>query len=280
MPIPARTASPFDTLERAFSALCAEPAPLALPAEVLGRRCGRPVPLDQLRAVLLHPSTPYPARDKALSALLARARAEGGRWTVGLAGVLLFGLRAAVAPLCAVCPGRRDDVEAEALAGLLEAIATTDPSRRALPARLIWLSRNRAKALVRRELGDQARTERHAVACPPPQPYGHPDLVLAQAVAEGVLCAADAALVGDTRLGLSRPADAARALGIGTGAAYKRRRRAEAALVRWLASDGYAPGFVQNRPRGPYSHGAGRPRRAPATDRPPAASSEPTTPRR
>ena len=213
----ARTPSPFDTLERAFRLLSTGPAPLALPAPALGRRADAPLPLDQLRAVLLHPSTPHAARDQALSALLGRAQAEGGRWTVGLAGVLVFGLRAAVAPLCAVCPGRRDDVEAEALAGLVEAIAATSPSRRGLAARLIWLSRNRAKALVRRELGDQARTERRAVACPPPKPYGHPDLVLAHAVAEGVLCAADAALVGDTRLGLSSPADAARALGIGDG---------------------------------------------------------------
>jgi hypothetical protein len=277
---PLRASSPFDTLECTFRLLTSGPGPLALDAAILGLPAGTHVPLDRVREVLLERSAPNGARQAALAALLGRAKAEGGPWTVGLAGVLLFGLRAAVAPLCHVWPGRRDDIEAEALAGLLEAVAATSPSRPGLGGRLVWLARNRAKALVRRELAEQARAEHHGAACAPTLPYGHPDLVLARAVAAGVVCPEDAALVGETRLGGARPEEAARALGIGRAAAYKRRRRAEAALARWLAGGDYAPGFVQKPPRGAYSRGAGRPRRAPALDRPPAASQRPTTPRR
>ena len=64
------------------------------------------------------------------------------------------------------------------------------------------------------ELAEQTHRDHQRLLAVPPYPWGHPDRVLAQAVTEGVLCAEDAALVGDTRLGLLSVADAAAALGI------------------------------------------------------------------
>ncbi|MGH8997705.1 MAG: hypothetical protein ACRDYB_17055, partial [Acidimicrobiales bacterium] len=145
---------PFDTLEDAFKVLCYEPRPLALEAGVVAGLPARSLPLTELRAVLLHPSTGYRVRNQAIAVLLERARAEGGRWTVGLAGVLIFGLRRATSGLCDVCPHKTADIEAEALAGLVEGIAKTDPGREQLAARLIWLARNRAKGLVAKELSE------------------------------------------------------------------------------------------------------------------------------
>jgi hypothetical protein len=46
----------------------------------------RPIPLDVLRSLLLHPSMGFDARDAALTWLVGRAQAEGGAWPVGLAG--------------------------------------------------------------------------------------------------------------------------------------------------------------------------------------------------
>ena len=228
-------ASPFDTLEDAFEALCAEPRPLALEAGAVAGVPRRPIPLTELRAILLHPSTRYRVRNAAIAVLLERARGEGGRWTVGLAGVLVFGLRRATSALCDVCPEKAADIEAEALAGLLEGIAKTDPhASHRLAARLIWLARDRAKGLVAKELAQVGRPGRRPAPEVPARPYGHPDLVLAEAVREGVIDAADAALIGETRLGDMTLAEAAARLGLAAESVRHRRRRSEAKVVAWL----------------------------------------------
>lgn len=268
---------PFQALEASFRLLCAEPDPLALPPGVVAGLPDRAVPLDELRARLLHPSCRHATRDAALAVLLARAQQERGRWLVGLAGVLLPGLRAAVGPLGEVCPGKTADLEAEALAGLLEGVARTRPGHPRVAARLCWLARNRARRLLRAELAEQARPGLAPVSAEPPRPYGHPDLVLVRAVAEGVLCATDAALVGDTRLGLTSLADAAAALGLDYKTAHQRRRRAEEALAVWLGDElgqseetDFRVGFVENPASRPCSVRGGRPRTGREPDRRPA----------
>lgn len=257
----AKTGGPFDTLETTFRTCCEAPRPLTLDGRAVAALPDRMIPLDELRAILLHPATPYATRDAAVSVLLGDARDRGGPATVGLAGVLLFGLRRAIAPLCAVCPQRRADLEAETLAGLLEAITATDPGRPRLAARLCWLARNRAKRLFDTELAEQARHQPQPHEQAPPLPYGHPDMVLANAVAEGVIVADDAALIGHTRLGDLSMQEAATALQIGVQAARKRRWRAERALAAWLSSEDYQGGpFVQTGRRTPYLADRERPR--------------------
>ena len=290
--------SPFDTLEAAFEALCTEPRPLALEAGAVAGLPRRAVPLTELRAILLHPSTGYRVRNAAVAVLLERARAEGGRWTVGLAGVLVFGLRRATSALCDVCPEKAADIEAEALAGLVEGIAKTDPRRsRRLAARLIWLARDRAKGLVAKELSEVGRPGRHLCSEVPARPYGHPDLVLADAVAEGVIEAGDAALIGDTRLGSMSLAEAASRLGMAVDSVRHRRRRAEARVVAWLggppmpragapdegpgeATESSSSSAVRFRASTPYLGAEGRPRKERATNRRPAACQPPTDTRR
>ena len=298
--------SPFDTLEAAFEALCTEPRPLTLESGAVAGLPRRAVPLTELRAILLHPSTGYWVRNAAVAVLLERARAEGGRWTVGLAGVLVFGLRRATSALCDVCPEKAADIEAEALAGLVEGIAKTDPRRsRRLAARLIWLARDRAKGLVAKELAQVGRPGRHPAPEVPARPYGHPDLVLAEAVEQGVIEARDAALIAETRLGEMSLAQAASALGLVAESVRHRRRRAETKVVAWLGgppmprrakepegdaegdSDGRRgnsgePGnsAVRFRPSTPYLGGEGRPEAKRATDRRPAACQPPADTRR
>lgn len=255
-----RPDSPFDTLEATFRLGCAGPKPWSIDGRCVPGLANRMIPLDELRGMLLHPSTSYQTRDAALSVLASAARTEGGTAMVGLAGVLLFGLRRAVSPLCGVCPERADDIEAEALAGLVEAIAATEPGRPRLAARLCWLARNQAKRLFDAELAERPQPGRHPDAAEPRLPWAHPDLVLVQATAEGVIHRDDAALIGDTRLGTLRLDEAALTLGISGPAARKRRQRAEKALVTWLGSEDYQRRFVQNGARDPYLGGAGRPR--------------------
>ena len=151
------TDSPFDTLESTFVLLASGPNPLALDGTAFPACPDRLVPLGELKARLLHPSTRFEVRDAIVDELVARSQSDGGRWTVGLAGVLLPGLRRAVWPLVQACPAKADDIEAEALAAFLAAVARCQPGRPRLASRLCWLARIGATRLLRAELAEQAR---------------------------------------------------------------------------------------------------------------------------
>jgi hypothetical protein len=277
----ALTDSPFDTLEKTFDLLVTGPRPLALDTTPIAGMANRAVPLGELKARLLHPSTPFSVRDAIVDQLVARSQAHGGAWTVGLAGVLLPGLRRAAWPLVQACPGKRIDIEAETLAAFLAAVAACQPGRARLASRLCWLARTGAQRLLRAELSEQARVGTEAVSAAPPRPWGHPDLVLAKAVAAGVIGAADAELIGATRIGDVDLADAANALGITYKACHLRRSRAESKLVEFLGSDRYSSfDFVEKRPETPCSSSRGRPRHGRSMDRRPGKRRSTPEPRR
>ncbi|MBF6555103.1 MAG: hypothetical protein IVW52_02910 [Acidimicrobiales bacterium] len=262
------TDSPFDTLERTFVLLTSGPNPLALDGTSVPGLPGRLVPLGELKARLLHPSTRFEVRDAIIDELVARSQSDGGRWTVGLAGVLLPGLRRAVWPLVQACPSKADDIEAEALTAFLAAVARCQPGRPRLASRLCWLARTGATRLLRAELAEQARPGSEPVSAAPPRPWGHPDLVLAKAVRAGVICASDAELISATRIGDTDLAEVAERLGLGYWACHKRRLRAESQLIEWVTGDDYQPfEFVQKRAETPCSYSGGRPRQERLMDR-------------
>lgn len=262
------TDSPFDTLERTFDLLVTGPHPLALDGSPMSGLPDRAIPLGELKARLLHPSTPFDVRDAVVAELVTRSQHEGGRWTVGLAGVLLPGLRRAAWPLVQACPGKTADIEAETLTAFLAAVAECNPGRERLASRLCWLARIGANRLLRAELAERARPGSEPVSAAPPRPWGHPDLVLAKAVRAGVIDPADAELIGSTRIGGVDLGEAADGLGVAYKACHQRRRRAESLLVEWLTSDDYPPdGFVEKRAETPCSSSGGRPRHGRPTDR-------------
>ena len=275
------TDSPFDTLEKAFDLLTTGPHPLALDGTAFEGLPDREVALNELKAALLHASTPFAARDAVIGELVARAQAQGGRWTVGLAGVLLPGLRRAAWPLARACPAKAADIEAEMLSALLAAVARCEPGRARLAARLTWLARTGAHRLLRAEMGDRARPGGEPVSAAPPRPWGHPDLVLGRAVRAGVVCAEDADLIGATRIGDVELSQMAEAMEVSYKALHKRRSRAEAALTTWLTSDGYSSlAFVERLPVAPCSSVGGRPRQGRPPGRLPDKRTRTQTPRR
>ncbi len=275
------TDSPFDTLEKTFDLLVTGPNPLALDGTSLDGLPDRAIPLGELKAMLLHPSVSFDVRDAVVDELVARSRAKGGAWTVGLAGVLLPGLRRAVWPLVQSCPGKAADIEAETLAAFLAAVARCEPGRARLASRLCWLARIGADRLLRAEVAERARPGTDPVSAAPRRPWGHPDLVLERAVRAGVIGAADAELIGATRIGDVELAEVANALGISYKACHQRRRRAESALVEWLSSDRYSPlEFVEKGPDTPCSSNGGRPRQGRSMDRRPDKRRSTPTPRR
>jgi len=270
--------SPFDALEETFRLLSVGPRPLCLDGRDIAGLPDRDIPLLELRSMLLHPSVAYPVRDAALGALVARAQAEGGRWSVGIAGVLLPGIRRAVFPLFEACPTKGADLEAEALCAFLGALARCEVGRARVASWLCWRTRIGAAKVLRAELAERAGPGTTPVSAAPPRPWGHPDLVLAKVVAAGVISAEDAELIWATRLEHQSLAEAAEGLGISYKTCHKRRARAEAALADFLRSDWYSPyDFVEKRAETPCFSRRGRPRTGRGTDRRPGK--RPSTPR-
>jgi hypothetical protein len=170
-----RRRTPFGVLEDTFDVLVAPPKPLALDGTQVDGLPDRAVPLDELRAMLLHPATPYETRDAALDVLVTRAQHDGGRHLIGLAGCLLPGLRRGATTLVEASSGQAADIEAEMLTGLMAAVQVAVPGRSRPAARLIWAAWRSAANMVRRELAERGRPAPTPVGCePPPEAWPEP----------------------------------------------------------------------------------------------------------
>lgn len=273
--------SPFDALEESFRILSEAPRPLAIDGKEIEGLPDREIPLAELRSMLLHPLVPYPARDAAIAVLVARANSEGGRWSVGIAGVLLPGLRRAIWPLFEACPDKLEELESEALCAFLKALGRCRPDRVRAAAWLCWRVREGAARVLRQEIAERASPGTDPVPGAPPRPWGHPDFVLAKVVAAGAIDLEDADLISATRLEHQSLATAAERLGISYKACQLRRARAESALAAFLRSDWYSPfDFVEKQPETPGSSRRGRPRHGRGTDRRPGKRRSTPPPRR
>jgi DNA-directed RNA polymerase specialized sigma24 family protein len=234
---------PLRVLDRSFRLLVCDPAPLTLDGAAVGHGLpARPVSLEELRTLLLHPSMSFAARDAALTWLIARAQAEGGAWLVGLAGVLLPGIGRRVYPLCRAYPRLAHDLEAEALAGLLQAVKGWSCGKDRVATRLVWAAARASHKLLRREL---AVAEREAAVGleldAPARPAIRGELVLDEAVAAGVVSQRDAELIAATRLEDVPVRELGERWGVGYEALRKRRQRAEASLADWLREQDVSP---------------------------------------
>lgn len=286
-----RDRSLFAELESAFLLLATGPTPLGVQGRTVCTNWpDRLIPADELRARLLHPACSYTTRDRALNVVLHLARTEGDPWLSALVGLLLPGLRRSVRTLLAANPDLAADLQAEILTGLLAAIKA-GPAVRVRPgSELIWSARRAADRLLHIERAERADTELDMAAPPSAGPAGHPDFVLARAVAAGVLSADDAELIAATRLGQLSLHAAAELRAISYTAAHHRRSRAEQALIRWLAADGCEAArsagaekkmwseFGETPPQNPGSFGGGRPRLGRGTTGDPGCATIPTRP--
>ena len=235
--------SPLSSADAAFRLLTQGPKPLSVDGQLIGGSLPpRSIPLDELKRLLLRPATGAATRDAAWTVLVTRSRRDGPSWVIGTVGVALPGLRRAASRLACGYGADTADIDAEVLTGFLTALRSADVSRPAIAARLRWAA-YRAGAAFR--YADSLPGGGHVLpvwAAAPPQPWGHPDFVLADAVAERVISAAEAELIAATRLDSVPLADAARGLGVPYDAARMRRSRAEARLARAIRDQ-----EVQNR---------------------------------
>ena len=223
--------SPLSSADAAFRLLTSGPEPLALNGSRIGGLPSRLIPLDELKRLLLRPGTCAQARDATWAVLVTRARDEGQAWTVGVVGVAMPALRRAAGILARGYHGDTADIDAEVLTGFLSAVRSLNLQAPGIALRLRW-SAYRAGAAFRSTEGNWAsRADEPDWAAPPRQLSGHPDLVLATAVEQGVITPDDAALIGSTRLEATSLVTAASALEVPYDAARMRRSRAEARLV-------------------------------------------------
>jgi len=237
----------LDTADAAFRLLAAGPRPLGLHASRLAPGLpDRLVPVTELRVLLLHPATGPAARNAVWADLVRRARAGDPAWTVALAGIAMPGLRRAVASLTPAYRGDPADLQSEVLAGFLAAMRALDLDELEevpLASRLCWAARRAGEHLA---FADAAWAARRAdlddlddqgdQGDAPDLPWGHPDLVLARAVRRGVLTAAQAELIGRSRLEGVPLSQIAAETGTSHSALCNRRKRAETAIAAAIAA--------------------------------------------
>lgn len=227
----------LDQVENAFGLLCAGPDPLGIDGRGVPGLPERVVPLTELRDLLLDRGrVPTESRDAAWSVIVRRAQCEGPAWVVGVTGMALPRLRTVTRRLATPCPGQAADIAAEVLTGFVTALRRVDPDAGGVISRLGWAAYR--AGLSARTIPDPlvpAHTARIEPA-PPPAPAGHPDVVLARAVASGVITRAEAELIGVTRLEDVSLAEVARRAGARVDTVKHRRQRAERRLVTAIRS--------------------------------------------
>ncbi|MEO3827368.1 hypothetical protein [Actinomadura sp. B10D3] len=229
----------IDAVEASFGLLVQGPSPLCVDGAEIGHGLpARSIGLREMRAILLHPSTGYAARDAVWAQLVSRARHDGPAWVVGCLGIALPGLKATLARVTSGCgwqePHRIDEAAAAMVSAFHQGLLTIDIDRKAIGPRLLLRARKAAYgAGTNGSPLMQVAPESMAETVLPPvtqRPAGHVDLVLAEAVRQGVLSRFEASVIGVTRFEDVDPRQLAEQLGTGYEALMKRRRRAERRL--------------------------------------------------
>ncbi|MFI9836336.1 hypothetical protein ACIHFD_04845 [Nonomuraea sp. NPDC051941] len=234
---------PLDVAEHAFTLLMRGPAPLSVDGAQLGHGLSaRPIPLNELREMLLHPSCSRTTRDHVWRHLIDQARTHRGAWMVAAVALAIPMLRRLISTLASKIPAERvdrEDLEAEVLTAYMEAIcrvnlAWSHPVLRL--SRLTHIAVIRAHAtdqptlLADPDLTDRAESGQQTLA----YPAGHPDLLLNRAVAQQILTNEEAELIAFTRLEGIPLSSYCRRRGLLYCTALRRRQRAENALYQAL----------------------------------------------
>lgn len=232
-----RERNALDIARDAFDLLVTGPEPLSVNGRKIPGLPRRRIPLDEVRDRLLSRRCRPAVRDAVWAYLVRRARAEGAAWTVGCVGVALPALTAVARKLTRHFAGDATDIYADVLSGFLAGLATIDTDQPKIILRLRWRAYRSGHAAVLEALRGPTPTAPGFRSQLPAPPWGHPDLVLARAVAERVLTPAEAELIGSTRLEEIGIRDWARARGVDYFTAYRARARAEDRLIAHLREE-------------------------------------------
>ncbi|MFC6022711.1 hypothetical protein ACFP2T_41970 [Plantactinospora solaniradicis] len=239
--------SPLAAAARAFTLLVQPPTHVGFDGRGFEGLPDDILPLERLRTLLLSPQTGVEVRDAVWRELVIRARRDGPAWVVAAVGIAMPGLRHVAGALAAGWRGDTSDLDAELLVGFVARLKTIDLEPARICGRLIDAGLRAARK------ARDADSDAHLIHTDTPDPiapiypWDHPDLVLARAVAVGVLDADEANLIAATRLDNATLAQAAAGLGITPSLASSWRLKAERRLRDAIRDGDLA--FVPLRPR-------------------------------
>jgi DNA-directed RNA polymerase specialized sigma24 family protein len=195
-----------------------------------------PVSVIELQRLL--PGLDPTGRDEVWRYLVRLARSGPEVWVVVCCGLALPGLRTAAAQATIGYSGSTDDLDAEVLAGFVEALGFGVLPERGICGSLWRAAYNAARRARRAEARYVSR--RHPcdllARTSPRVPVGHPDVLVGRAVVEGQISRAQAELIGLVCLEGVSLRRAAAMLGLSFGTAQRRLTTAKTALARWLGS--------------------------------------------
>jgi transposase-like protein len=239
--------SPLDAAERAFNLLVQPPSHVGFDGRGFDGLPDEILPLDHLKALLLSPATNVETRDAVWRELVVRARRDGPAWVVAAVGVAMPGLRRIAGHLAAGWRGDTDDLDSELIVGFVARIKTIDVEAPRICGRLVDAGLRAARKA--RDADSDAQLVHAEATGPiaPIHPWDHPDLVLARAVAAGIVDADEANLIAATRLEDVTVAQVAKEIGIAASTASAWRARAERRLARAIVAGELA--FIPLRPR-------------------------------
>lgn len=233
----AREDGVFDVAATTFQWLVTGPHPVCVDGTAIPGLPSRPVPLNELGALLLAQDCTQGTRDATWTYLITRSRTEGGTWTMACLGLAMPVLLPVAAQLTNRFRGDKHDIHAAVLTGFLHGLGEADLDRPAILVRLRWAAYRAGYAALREALDAAPPTADTAFrSAPPHRPGGHPDLVLVTAVRAGVITANEAALISATRFGDLSLTEAAHARGQTYRATQQARHRAEQRLARYLTA--------------------------------------------
>ncbi|MEV6904655.1 hypothetical protein [Amycolatopsis sp. NPDC051372] len=227
-------ANSLDIARDTFAWLVTGPHPVSLNGRLFDGLPDRDVPLDEVRDHMLARRCPQATGDAVWAHLVLRSRSEGATWTVAAVGMAMPALTAVAAKLTARFAGDPADVHAEILHGFLAALTTIDLCRPRIMLRLRWAAYRSGYDALNEALSGPTPVAPGFRSAAPHPPWGHPDLVLARAVADGVLTRSEATLIGATRLEGVPVSEWAESHEATTWAVYKARKRAEIRLAEYL----------------------------------------------
>lgn len=231
--------SVLDTLAAAFELLRQGPGQPSVNGRAICEALPQqPVRLDELARLL--PQLSWQDADAVWRELIRRARSNGPVWVTVAAGLALPWLRAAAANATRGCRDEVADIDAEVLTEFLTALGDVNVDRPQIAWRLYCRAYNagmRTRYASNRYAAWHVRLPEHGPITPPPAPSRHPDFVLADAVANAVITAREAELIGRTRLENRSLKSVARELGIPYETAKWQRRRGEQRLVEAISSE-------------------------------------------
>lgn len=226
---------PMDSARTAFEWLVTGPAPLSVDGRFFPGLPRRQVPLDELSARLLDRELSLETVDRVWKYLVARSRDEGDAWTVACVGLALNALIPIVADLCKRYADDHRDIHSAVLTGFLSELASMDLTRPAVLWRLRCAALRAGHVFIREALDRPMPSDEDFHSSEPTPPWGHPDFVLARAVAEGAITREEAELIGSTRLEDYTLTAAAADIGVNITTLHEARDEAEARLAEWLS---------------------------------------------